>query len=127
METTDLRTEFTKETKTRFNTEWLAYNDYVDWLEQRLVKLCTIPHVSNCCDCFIGFLSGEEIRKSELKRMVDDIVKLQPRLKKYGLLNGEINTAKQIVDGRKGYLSRFSYCPYCGNKIDWKTVLSSCC
>jgi len=26
METTDLRTEFTKETKTRFNTEWLAYN-----------------------------------------------------------------------------------------------------
>lgn len=45
METTDLRTEFTKETKTRFNTEWLAYNDYVDWLEQRLVKLLTIPPV----------------------------------------------------------------------------------
>ena len=48
METTDLRTEFTKETKTRFNTEWLAYNDYVDWLEQRLVKLLTIPPVSGC-------------------------------------------------------------------------------
>ena len=47
METTDLRTEFTKETKTRFNTEWLAYNDYVDWLEQRLVKLLTIPPVTN--------------------------------------------------------------------------------
>lgn len=45
METTDLRTEFTKETKTRFNTEWIAYNDYVDWLEQRLVKLLTIPTV----------------------------------------------------------------------------------
>lgn len=53
METTDLRTEFTKETKTRFNTEWLAYNDYVDWLEQRLVKLLTIPPVikSVCDDC----------------------------------------------------------------------------
>ena len=53
MEATDLRTEFAKETKTRFNTEWLAYNDYVDWLEQRLVKLLTIPHVSDtvCCFC----------------------------------------------------------------------------
>ena len=85
-----------------------------------------LPCVSNCCDCFIGFLSGEEVRKSELKRMVNDIVELQPQLKKYGMLNGEPNTAKQIVDGRKGYLSRFSYCPYCGNKIDWKTVLSCC-
>jgi hypothetical protein len=45
METTDLRTEFTKETKTRFNTEWLVYNDYVDWLEKRLVKLLTIQPV----------------------------------------------------------------------------------
>lgn len=53
MEATDLRTEFTKETKTRFNTEWLAYNDYVYWLEQRLVKLLTIPPVikSVCDDC----------------------------------------------------------------------------
>jgi hypothetical protein len=85
-----------------------------------------LPCVSNCCDCFIGFLSGEDVRKSELKRMVDDIVKLQPRLKKYGLLSGEPNTAKQIVDGRKGYLSRFSYCPYCGEKINWKQVLSNC-
>ena len=86
-----------------------------------------LPCVSNCCDCFIGFLSGEEVRKSGLKRMVNDIVELQPQLKKYGILNGEPNTAKQIVDGRKGYLSRFSYCPYCGNKIDWKTVLDCCC
>ena len=56
MEATDLRTEFSKETKTRFNTEWLAYNDYVDWLEQKLVKLLTIPHVVGrseqlVCDC----------------------------------------------------------------------------
>lgn len=46
METTDLRTEFTKETKTRFNSEWIAYNDYAAWLEQRLIKLLTIPPVS---------------------------------------------------------------------------------
>jgi len=85
-----------------------------------------LPLISNCCNCFIGFLSGEEVRKSDIKRQVDDIVKLQSELKKYGMLNGEPQTAKQIVDGRKGYLSRFSYCPYCGEKIDWKTVLSSC-
>jgi len=86
-----------------------------------------LPLVSNCCDCFIGFLNGEEVRKSELKRMVNNIVELQPKLKKYGMLTGKPNTAKQIVDGRKGYLSRFSYCPYCGNKINWKSILSSCC
>ena len=86
-----------------------------------------IADVSNCCDCFIGFLSGEEVRKSDLARQVDDIVKLQSQLKKYGMLNGEPNTAKQIVDGRKGYLSRFSYCPYCGEKLNWKTILNSCC
>ena len=52
MEKTDLRTEFTKETKVRFNVEWVAYNDYVEWLEQRLVKLLTIPPVSNSvCTC----------------------------------------------------------------------------
>jgi len=85
-----------------------------------------LPRVSNSCNCFIGFLSGEEVKKSDIKRQVDDIVRLQPELKKYGMLNGEPQTAKQIVDGRKRYLSRFSYCPYCGEKIDWKTVLSSC-
>lgn len=90
-------------------------------------KALCIGSVSNHCDCFIGFLSGEMVRKSELKRMVNDIVELQPKLKKYGMLNGKPNTAKQIVDGRKGYLSRFSYCPYCGNKIDWKTIINSCC
>jgi hypothetical protein len=56
MEATDLRTEFTKETKTRFNSEWLAYNDYVAWLEQRLIKLLTISPVIEhseqlVCDC----------------------------------------------------------------------------
>ena len=52
MEKTDLRTEFTKETKARFNVEWVAYNDYVEWLEQRLVKLLTTPPVSNSvCTC----------------------------------------------------------------------------
>jgi len=51
MKNTDLRTEFTTETKTRFNVEWVAYNDYVEWLEQKLVKLLTIPPAINCPNC----------------------------------------------------------------------------
>ena len=86
-----------------------------------------IPVVSNSCDCFIGFLSGEDIRLSDIKRQVEDVVKLQPELKKYGLLKGEPLTAKQLVDGRKGYISRFNFCPYCGKYIDWKTILNNCC
>ena len=81
---------------------------------------------SNNCDCFIGYLSGEDIKISNIKRQVDDIVKLQPQLKEYGILNGEPQTAKQLLDGRKGYLHRFTYCPYCGVNIDWKSIINSC-
>ena len=88
----------------------------------------TIPRVSNSCDCFIGFLSGEDIRLSDIKRQVDDVVKLQPELKKYGLLKGEPLTAKQLVDGRKGYVHRFNFCPYCGNdfRFQKKSLSGSC-
>ena len=51
MKNTDLRTEFTAETQKRFNVEWIAYNDYAEWLEQKLVKLLTItPVIKSVCD-----------------------------------------------------------------------------
>ncbi len=31
-----------------------------------------------------------------------------------------------VFGNRKGYLSRFVYCPYCGEKVNWKQVLSNC-
>ena len=34
----ELRTEFATETKIKFNAEWVAYNDYVEWLEQKLIN-----------------------------------------------------------------------------------------
>ena len=50
MKNTDLRTEFTAETQKRFNVEWIAYNDYAEWLEQKLVKLLTItPVIKSVC------------------------------------------------------------------------------
>ena len=82
--------------------------------------------VISSCDCLVGFLSGEKVNKSTIDYEVERIVNIQPTFKKYGLLNGEPQTKSQIVDGRKGYLSRFVYCPYCGEKVNWKQVLSNC-
>ena len=72
----------------------------------------TKPRVISSCDCFIGFLCGERIEKSTIEFEVKSLSKMQLEYKKYGILKGEPQTPKQIVDGRKGYLSRFSYCPY---------------
>jgi len=78
------------------------------------------------CDCFVGFLSGEQVNKSTIDDEVQSIVNIQPTFKKYGLLNGEPQSKSQIVDGRKGYLDRFNYCPNCGEKVNWKQVLINC-
>lgn len=76
------------------------------------------------CDCFIGELSGDKVTKSTLENEVGEIVRMQPQFQKYGLLKGEPQTKKQIVDGRSGYLHRFIYCPYCGEKISWKKIIN---
>lgn len=78
------------------------------------------------CDCLVGFISGKQVNKSTIDYEVEKIVSVQPIFKKYGLLKGEPQTKSQIVDGRKGYLSRFIYCPYCGEKINWKKVIRNC-
>ena len=85
-----------------------------------------IATVIRSCDCFVGFLSGEKVNKSTIDYEVNRIVDIQPKFKQYGLLKGEPLSAKQIVDNRRGYLSRFVYCPYCGEKVNWKQVLSNC-
>ncbi len=82
--------------------------------------------VISSCDCLVGFLSGEQVSKSTIDYEVKRISDIQPKFKEYGLLIGEPLRPKQIVDNRRGYLSRFAYCPYCGEKVDWKQVLSNC-
>lgn len=76
------------------------------------------------CDCLLGWLCDETITISSFKSDVENISRLQPKLKAIGLLKGEPLPPKQIVDGRKGYLSRFNYYPYCGTKIDWKLIIN---
>ena len=31
-------------------------------------------------------------------------------------------TAREFLDRRKGHMTVFNYCPYCGEKIDWKEI-----
>ena len=31
-------------------------------------------------------------------------------------------TALGFLDGRKGYVDKFTHCPYCGEKIDWVAI-----
>lgn len=42
MQKTDLRTKFSTESHKKFNVEWIVYNDYVDWLENKLIRLLTL-------------------------------------------------------------------------------------
>ncbi len=74
-------------------------------------------------DCMIGFLSGEEVYKSTLSFEVQRIANLMPVYEQHGILNGKPLTPKEIVDNRRGYLSRFNFCPDCGEKLKWKEIL----
>ncbi len=74
-------------------------------------------------DCMIGFLSGEEVYKSTLSFEVQRIANLMPVYEQYGILNGKSLTPKEIVDNRRGYLSRFNFCPDCGEMLNWKEIL----
>ena len=86
---------------------------------------CKNPVISSC-DCLIGFISGEKVSKSTIDYEVKSISNMMPKYKEYNMLKGEPLTPKQIVDNRRGYLSRFAYCPYCGEKLNWKQLLSNC-
>jgi hypothetical protein len=78
------------------------------------------------CDCFIGFLSGEQINLSNLKERIIEILNVEPILYQYGVTNKKpLTTIKEIVDNRRGYLLRFKYCPYCGQKLEWKKIINN--
>lgn len=85
------------------------------------------PHLQvGSCDCLVGFISGEKVSKSTIDYEVTSIFNMMPKYKEYGMLKGKPLTKKEIVDNRRGYLTRFVYCPYCGEKVNWKQVLSNC-
>ena len=95
-------------------------------MNEELNQPSCLGAVISSCDCLVGFICGERVSKSEIDFEVKSISNMQPKYKEYGMLKGEPLTPKQIVDNRRGYLSRFAYCPYCGEKVNWKQVLSNC-
>lgn len=70
------------------------------------------------CDCLIGFLCGDKVTRSTF---IDDINRLVDN-QMQSVRKGNHLDKKQIIDTRRGYLSKFSYCPRCGSKINWEEI-----
>lgn len=79
--------------------------------------------MKNNCDCFIGFINGSHATKSSIAKELVNASNLMYLFKENNFIKGNVLTPKQIADNRRGYLFRFAYCPYCGEKINWKQLL----
>lgn len=79
---------------------------------------------SRACDCFIGTLPGDFVKKSTLDFQIASKHNFQNQLKSMNMLKGQPLTPKQLADSRRGYLTRFKYGPFCGEKINWKQLIS---
>lgn len=77
------------------------------------------------CNCLLGFISGDKIYKSNLDYELEKTSNIQSNLYELGLLKGKPLKAKEILDNRRGFISRFIFCPYCGEKINWKNITNN--
>lgn len=84
------------------------------------------PVLAPVCNCLLGILDDKNIYLNDCIQKLTDFSEMMPTFKNYGLLKGKCLKPKEIADGRKGYLQRFNFCPYCGNKINWKALLNRC-
>lgn len=78
--------------------------------------------VKKTCDCVIGRMGDDLIQDSGLLCALDETIVHMVALKKHNFIKGEVLTRSQLIDNRRGYFTRFNYCPYCGIEIDWKEV-----
>ena len=76
------------------------------------------------CDCILGMMSDSKVHKSTIFNDVFDLSRIQQVYSDHGVLKGIPLTPLQILDHRRGYLQRFAFCGYCGEKINWKEILS---
>ena len=64
------------------------------------------------CDCTIALVNprfkSEEVTISTLDYELSNLV------------NGL--TSKQLLDGRRGWIIKYTYCPECKQKINWKEI-----
>ena len=71
--------------------------------------------MSKKCNCFVGILNDYD---NDWKLYIDDNVYKQCKL-----YRGDIEP-KKLMSGHCGMSTKFNYCPKCGNKIDWKELLT---
>jgi hypothetical protein len=78
------------------------------------------------CDCKLGYISSDAVYKSNIEYEAKRVISVQQNLKKLKLLKGEpLTQISEVLDFRKGYLSGYTYCPFCGEKINWNKIKES--
>lgn len=81
------------------------------------------------CDHTVGYLH-EFVVQSELKSKLDsEAYGWNSHSKTINALNVKSNGQRKedykpidFLDRRKGYMTMFNHCPYCGEKINWKDI-----
>lgn len=79
------------------------------------------------CDHCIGLLwtheGGRLVTLRELKEHIEDVKSLNRQLVLAGASARPVYTLREYADFRRSTdLSRVRYCPYCGEKINWKEI-----
>jgi len=80
----------------------------------------------NCkCDCWIGILNDYDQCELNNLYMSDYIAKAEERQRRisqtcsvFGRLS-YVKSALGIIDRRRGHATLFSFCPNCGERIEW--------
>ena len=85
--------------------------------------------MANNCECVIGFYyrQGDSslVSLSDLKWHIQDVKEFNAECKRFGMSDivKKEYTLKDYADKRKSTnLTRFDFCPMCGEKIDWKAI-----
>jgi translation initiation factor 2 beta subunit (eIF-2beta)/eIF-5 len=73
----------------------------------------------------IGLLSGDPTYKSTISFEAKGIYSRVNFLEQHKFVVQGLISCRSVVDGRKGYLNKFTYCPRCGVKIDWKQIIKN--
>ena len=81
------------------------------------------------CDHTVGYLH-DWVCQSELKAKLDSEAygwsshskTMNSLTRNNERLLREDYKPKEFLDRRKNYMTMFNYCPYCGEKIDWKEI-----
>jgi hypothetical protein len=84
------------------------------------------------CDCYIGvwydWENSDIVTLSDLKEHIKDtnnLIDFREKMK-IPLSNSKKVSLSDYCDKRRtNNLTRFDYCPFCGKKIDWKSIKES--